>query len=134
MTATVTYLGNLRCESTHVGSGNTYLTDAPIDNNGKGEAFSPTDTVAAALASCMLTVMGIKAQELNVTLDGTKALVTKHMAANPRRISRIDVLLYIKGDCDKRSQLILERVARTCPVFNSLHADIVKDINFVWNE
>ncbi len=133
MTASVTYLGNLRCESTHINSGNTYLTDAPTDNNGKGEAFSPTDTVAAALASCMLTVMGIKAQELQVTLDGTMASVTKHMAANPRRISRIDVVLHIKGDCDKRCQLILERVARTCPVFNSLHTDVVKDISFIWN-
>lgn len=132
MTATVTYLGDLRCESKHLKSGNTFNTDAPIDNNGKGEAFSPTDTVAAALASCMLTVMGIKAQELNVQMTGSEAAVTKHMAANPRRISQIDVVLTMTGNCDKRNQLILERVARTCPVYNSLHTNVKKEISFIW--
>lgn len=131
-TSTVTYLGQLRCNSVHLKSGNAYVTDAPIDNNGKGEAFSPTDTVATGLASCMLTVMGIKAQDLSVELSDSVATVAKHMSAEPRRISRIDVHLEMKGGCDKRTQLILERVAMTCPVHNSLHPAIEKNITFNW--
>ncbi|PPK93231.1 MULTISPECIES: OsmC family protein [Nonlabens] len=133
MTSTVEYKGNLRCESTHLKSGNSFLTDAPVDNQGKGEAFSPTDTVATGLASCMLTVMGIKAADMGIELSGSKAQVTKIMDANPRRISQIDVVLDMKGGCDKRAQLILERVGNTCPVHNSLHPDIVKNITFNWS-
>jgi uncharacterized OsmC-like protein len=132
MTATVRYLGNLRCESTHIKSGNTFYTDAPLDNHGKGEAFSPTDTIAAALASCMLTVMGIKAQDLEIHIAGSEAAVTKHMATDPRRISQIDVVLTMQGNCDKRTQLILERTALTCPVYNSLHTDVKKLVTFIW--
>ncbi|WP_298956091.1 OsmC family protein [uncultured Nonlabens sp.] len=133
MTSIVEYKGNLRCESTHIKSANSFLTDAPLDNQGKGEAFSPTDTVATGLASCMLTVMGIKAADMDIELSGSKAQVTKIMAANPRRISQIDVVLNMKSDCDKRAQLILERVGNTCPVHNSLHPDIVKNITFNWS-
>jgi len=133
MTSTVEYKGNLRCESTHIKSGNSFLTDAPVDNQGKGEAFSPTDTIATGLASCMLTVMGIKAVDMGIELSGSKAQVTKVMDANPRRISQIDVVLDMKGGCDKRTQLILERVGNTCPVHNSLHPDIVKNITFNWS-
>ena len=93
MTSKVTYIGNLRTENLHLKSGNTYNTDAPTDNNGKGEAFSPTDTVATGLANCMLTVMGIKARDLGVEMSGTTAEVTKIMAANPRRISKVVVVL-----------------------------------------
>ncbi len=132
VTSQVTYLGDLRCSSKHLKSGSVYSTDAPTDNAGKGEAFSPTDTVATGLASCMMTVMGIKASDLKVDLSGSTAQVTKIMAAEPRRISRIDVKLAMKGNCDKRSQLILERVAQTCPVMNSLHPDIEKNIEFSW--
>lgn len=132
MTSIVEYKGNLRCESTHLKSGNSFTTDAPVDNNGKGEAFSPTDTVATALASCMLTVMGIRADEMEVDLSGSVAKVTKTMSANPRRISQIDVELDMKGNCDQRTQLILERVANTCPVLNSLHPELVKNIVFNW--
>ncbi|OUS18808.1 osmotically inducible protein OsmC [Nonlabens dokdonensis] len=133
MTSIVEYLGDLRCESTHLKSSDSFNTDAPTDNNGKGKAFSPTDTVATALASCMLTVMGIKAREMECELDGSVAKVTKHMTTDPRRISQIDVILDMKGNCDNRSQLILERVAHTCPVLNSLHPDIQKNIVFNWN-
>ena len=87
MTSKVTYLGELRTQCVHLRSGNRFITDAPVDNNGRGEAFSPTDTVATALASCMLTVMGIKARSMDLELKGAYADVTKHMAANPRRIS-----------------------------------------------
>ena len=132
-TSTVTYLGDLRCRSKHVKSGNSFDTDAPVDNNGKGQAFSPTDTVATALASCMLTVMGMKSVDLGVDISQSTAVVTKEMSADPRRISKIKVALSMMGGCDKRSQLILERVALTCPVYNSLHPDIIKDISFKWN-
>lgn len=131
-TSKVVYLGNLRTENEHLRSGNKYITDAPIDNNGKGEAFSPTDTVATGLANCMITVMGIKARNLNVNMDGTSALVTKTMAANPRRISKIEVILDFPMGIDEKSRKILEHTGRTCPVLQSLHPDIVLDIQFNW--
>ncbi len=134
MTSKVTYLGDLRTESTHLKSGNSFLTDAPTDNNGKGEAFSPTDTVATGLASCMLTVMGIKAQDLGLDMTGTNAEVTKTMASNPRRISKIEVVVTFPFvEADAKSKAILERTASTCPVHYSLHPDIEKVIVFNWN-
>jgi uncharacterized OsmC-like protein len=131
-TAKVTYLGNLRTECEHLKSGATFITDAPIDNNGKGEAFSPTDTVATGLASCMITMMGIKAGILDVSLDGTTAMVTKTMAAEPRRISRIDVEIKVPTNLSEKTQKILENTANTCPVLYSLHPDIEKLIVFHW--
>lgn len=131
-TSKVTYQGNLRTVCEHLKSGNTYITDAPTDNNGKGEAFSPTDTVATGLASCMLTVMGIKANAMEVELKGATALVTKTMASSPRRISRIDVSLQLPEGVDMKSQKILENTANTCPVHHSLHPDIEKHIVFNW--
>lgn len=131
-TSKVTYLGNLRTENEHLQSGNKFITDAPIDNNGKGEAFSPTDTVATGLANCMMTVMGIKAQEMQVNMDGTTAMVTKTMAADPRRISKIEVVLNFPAGIDDRSRKILENTGRTCPVLYSLHTDIEKVIEFNW--
>jgi putative redox protein len=131
-TAKVTYLGNLRTECEHLKSGATFITDAPTDNNGKGEAFSPTDTVATGLASCMITMMGIKAGTLDISLDGTTASVTKTMAANPRRISRIDVEIVMPPNLSEKFQKILENTARTCPVWYSLHPDIEKVIVFNW--
>lgn len=132
MTSTVLYQGNLRCLSTHLQSNDSFVTDAPVDNNGKGKAFSPTDTVATGLASCMLTVMGIKAEEMNIDLSGTVATVTKTMASNPRRIAQIEVQLELNGNCDKKSQQILENVGRTCPVMQSLHPDMKKIVVFNW--
>ncbi|WP_417871627.1 OsmC family protein [Winogradskyella sp.] len=132
MTSKVTYLGNLRTESEHVKSGSTFITDAPTDNNGKGEAFSPTDTVATGLASCMLTVMGIKARDMDVDMSGTTAEVTKTMASNPRRISKIEVVLNFPFQADSKTKKILEHTANTCPVHYSLHPDIEKDITFNW--
>ncbi len=132
MTSKVTYLGNLRAESVHIKSGNSYITDAPTDNNGKGEAFSPTDTVATGLASCMLTVMGIKAREMNVDMSGTTAEVTKTMASNPRRISKIEVVLNFPFEADNKTKKVLEHIAKTCPVNQSLHPDIERDITFNW--
>lgn len=131
-TSKVTYLGNLRTENEHLQSKSTYITDAPTDNNGKGEAFSPTDTVATGLANCMITVMGIKARDMNVNMDGTTAIVTKTMAANPRRISKIEIVLNFPTGIDEKSRKILENTGRTCPVIQSLHPDIEKVIEFKW--
>ncbi|MFC4219163.1 OsmC family protein [Flagellimonas marina] len=132
MTSKVTYNGNLRTTCVHIRSGNEYITDAPIDNNGKGEAFSPTDTVATGLANCMLTTMGIKAGNLEVNLDGSTAEVTKHMAADPRRIVKIEVKLELPKDVSEKNRKILENTARTCPVDYSLHPDIERVIDFHW--
>jgi len=131
-TAKVTYLGNLRTECEHLKSGNTYITDAPTDNSGKGEAFSPTDTVATGLANCMLTVMGIKANTLGVDLTASTASVTKTMAANPRRISKIEVSISLPAKISEKNQKILENTGNTCPVHYSLHPDIQKVITFNW--
>jgi len=130
MTSKVIYQGNLRTECEHIQSGNKFITDAPVDNKGKGEAFSPTDTVATAMASCMLTIMGIKANEHNLDIKGTFAEVTKHMEANPRRISKIDALVTVKGELTDRDKTLLENSAKTCPVIQSLHPDIIKNIIF----
>lgn len=132
MTSKVTYLNNLRTECEHLKSSSTFITDAPTDNNGKGEAFSPTDTVATGLASCMLTVMGIKANDMGIILDGSYAEVTKTMASNPRRISEIKVVVHMNLHADEKAKQILERTANTCPVHYSLHPDIKKDISFIW--
>lgn len=131
-TSKVTYLGNLRTECIHLKSGDSYLTDAPVDNNGKGEAFSPTDTVATGLANCMMTMMGIKARDLGVNLDGSSAVVTKFMEANPRRISKIEVIWSLPADPSAKERTILENTARTCPVEYSLHPDIERVIEFNW--
>ena len=133
-TSKVKYLGNLRTENEHLKSGNTYITDAPTDNQGKGEAFAPPDTVATGLANCMITVMGIKARDLNVNMDGTTAVVTKTMASDPRRISKIEVVLDFPSGIDGRSRKILENTGRTCPVLHSLHPDIEMIIDFNWGE
>ena len=116
MTSKVTYKGNLRTVSQHIKSGNEFITDAPTDNNGKGEAFSPTDTVATGLASCMLTVMGIKADQLGVNMENSTAEVTKTMASNPRRIAKIEVKLNLPFEADTKTKKILENTANTCPV------------------
>ncbi|AFL79574.1 putative redox protein, regulator of disulfide bond formation [Aequorivita sublithincola DSM 14238] len=131
-TSKVTYLGNLRTENEHLNSGNKFITDAPTDNNGKGEAFSPTDTVATGLANCMITVMGIKARDMQVNMNGTTAMVTKTMAADPRRISKIEIVLNFPAGIDDKSRKILENTGRTCPVLFSLHPDIEKVITFNW--
>lgn len=133
MTSKITYLGDLSTSSIHLQSGSEIISDAPIDNNGKGEAFSPTDTVANALGSCMFTVMGIKAQDLNVDLSNSTAEITKIMAADPRRISEIHVVFNFSVATDIKNKTILERTAMTCPVYYSLHPDIKKVITFNWN-
>ena len=131
-TSKVTYLGNLRTECEHLASGNIYITDAPTDNHGNGEAFSPTDSVATGLANCMLTVMGIKARDLGVDLTASTAMVTKTMASNPRRISKIEVEFSLPAHISEKNQKILENTGNTCPVHQSLHPAIEKLITFNW--
>ena len=130
MTSKVVYLGELRTVCEHLQSGSTIITDAPVDNEGKGEAFSPTDTVATALASCMYTIMGIKARDHDFDLKDTYAEVTKTLASDPRRISKIEINFFLKEEYTDKERTILERAARTCPVIYSLHPDIEKVITF----
>lgn len=132
MTSKVTYLGDLRTSSIHIQSGTEILSDAPVDNNGKGEAFSPTDAVANALATCMMTIMGIKARDMNVDFQGSTAAVTKIMNAEPRRIGAIEIIFEMQGVSEAKDKIILERAAMTCPVFLSLNTEIKKDISFIW--
>ena len=133
MTSKVIYLGDLRTKSIHIQSGSEIISDAPLDNNGKGEAFSPTDTVANALASCMMTIMGIKARDMEIDFTGSTAEVTKIMNAEPRRIGAIEIVFNMKSNPDEKSRTILERAAMTCPVFLSLSSEIEKNITFNWS-
>lgn len=132
MTSKVTYLGDLRTSSVHLESGSEILSDAPKDNHGKGEAFSPTDTVANALGSCMISIMAIKSKDLNLDLKGSTVEITKIMQAEPRKIAKIIAVLNMSVAADAKSKTILERAAMTCPVFLSLHPDIEKDVTFNW--
>jgi putative redox protein len=135
MTSSITYLGDLRTECTHLKSGQTIITDAPIDNNGKGEAFSPTDLTATSLGTCMVTIMGIAAKNHDIDIDGTRLEVTKHMVADPRRISAIDVnIVFPDKEYLSKEKKILEAAAKTCPVALSLHPDIKQNLNFIWKE
>ena len=133
MTSKIVYQNGLRTKATHIQSGTSILTDAPTDNKGKGEAFSPTDLVATALASCMLTIMGIKADEMNVSIEGTTAETEKIMSSEPRRISQININIHTPISTDDKTKKILEKVALTCPVAKSLSADLVTKIKFSWN-
>lgn len=132
-TSKIIYRGDLRTESTHLQSGTVIMTDAPTDNHGRGEAFSPTDMVANSLATCMFSIMGIKANGLNVNLVDSEAEVTKVMQPEPRKIAEIIIVFNMKGVSDEKTKIILERAAMTCPVFLSLNPDILKTITFNWH-
>ena len=132
MISKVTYKGSLRTEAIHVQSGNTIITDAPIDNHGKGEAFSPTDLVATALASCMLTIMGIVANRNHLKINGTTAEIEKIMGANPRRINEIKISIRFNENFDKKTKHKLENAALTCPVSNSLNENLNESIKFIY--
>jgi putative redox protein len=134
MTSQITYEGNLRTVATHLQSGTVIETDAPTDNQGKGERFSPTDLVATALGNCMLTIMGIKARDMNVNLEGTKIDIKKVMVTDPRRIGEIKVTFnFPEGlKADDKQKAILERAALTCPVIESLHPELKKTVEFNW--
>lgn len=133
-TVETVYLGDLRTEATHLQSGTKIMTDAPVDNHGKGEAFSPTDLVATALGSCMMTLMGIAAQTQGIELKGTKLNITKIMSASPRRIGEIVIDVHFPTDFEPKHRMILERAAATCPVAHSLHPDCKQTIRFYYGE
>jgi len=134
MTSSVIYDGNLRTIATHLQSGTVIETDAPVDNQGKGERFSPSDLVATALASCMMTIMGIKARDMNVDLKGTKIEMQKIMKSDPRRIGGINLTFSFPAELslEEKEKTILERAAHTCPVIYSIHPDIDVKVAFNW--
>ncbi|MCL6523111.1 MAG: OsmC family protein [Thermoflavifilum sp.] len=132
----VVYQGDLRCQAKHIRSGTLIETDAPVDNHGKGERFSPTDLVATALGVCMMTVMGIAAREKQIVLDNTRIEIEKIMGTAPRRIVKITVHIYfpeelVLSDADRS---YFEHVALNCPVAKSIHPDIQQDIHFHWSK
>ena len=130
-TALVTSTGHLRTEAVHVRSGERITTDAPVDNKGRGEAFSPTDLLAASLATCMITTIAIMADAKELGPIGMKARVVKHMASDPRRVQRVEVHLHVKGkDLGERERTLIENTARNCPVAKSLHPDLVQEMQF----
>jgi putative redox protein len=130
-TSKITYLGNLRTEAIHLKSGEKIITDAPPDNNGKGEAFSPTDLLATSLGCCMLTVMGIVAERHSINMDGATIEITKIMESNPRRVSEIVVEFEMpKNNYSDENKALLERTARACPVAKSLSAELKQTILF----
>lgn len=131
-TANITYIGELRTVCIHLQSGTEILTDAPTDNHGKGEAFSPTDLVATALGSCMVSIMGIKSRDIDVDLKDSTVSITKIMQTEPRKIAKIEVVLNMAITTSDKNKTILERAAMTCPVLLSLHPDIVKQVTFNW--
>ena len=132
MTSRITYLGDLRTSSIHLQSGTEILSDAPTDNHGRGEAFSPTDLVANALGSCMISIMAIKSKDLDIDLVGSTVSVTKIMQAEPRKIAKIITVVEMSIATTEKNKTILERAAMTCPVFLSLNPDIDKEISFKW--
>jgi len=130
-TTHTTYIGELRTEATHVRSGVKIITDAPPDNQGKGESFSPSDLLVTALGSCMLTIMGIASRTHSINIDGTKIKITKVMAANPRKVSEVHIVFDLpKNNYNEKEKGILEMAARTCPVALSIHPDIKQELTF----
>jgi len=134
MTSQIIYKGGLRTSAIHLQSSTEIETDAPSDNQGKGERFSPTDLMATALGTCMITTMAIKANTMNIVLDGTRVEVTKIMVSDPRRIGKLIAHIFFPANLnlDDKQKEILERTARTCPVERSLHPDIELDMAFNW--
>ena len=134
MTANLIYKGTLRCEATHLQSGSMIETDAPTDNRGKGERFSPTDLLCVSLGTCIATTMGIKADDMKIDLTGTSVEVTKHMLPDPRRVAKIEVNLKMPSalQLDEKDKTILERTGNNCPVTKSLHPDLEVLITYHW--
>jgi uncharacterized OsmC-like protein len=134
MTAAIVYKGHLRCECTHLQSGTVIETDAPTDNRGKGERFSPTDTICVALATCIVTTMALKANDMNIDLTNTSVAVTKHMLSEPRRIGKIEAILTFPAglQTEEKDRIILQRVGDNCPVAKSLHPDLAVHIEYYW--
>ena len=134
MTATILYEGNFRCNARHIQSNIVIESDAPTDNRGKGERFSPTDLICTALATCMITTMAMKASDMGIDLKDTKVDVKKHMASDPRRISQIDVAVSFPKSLtlNEKDKLILQRTGDNCPVIKSLHPDVMINAVYTW--
>ncbi|MEO6489134.1 MAG: OsmC family protein [Ferruginibacter sp.] len=134
MTASIVYKGELRCECTHVQSGTVIETDAPTDNRGKGERFSPTDSVCVALGTCIITTIGIRANDMKIDLSDTLLQVTKHMLIDPRRIGKIEVFVQFpsKLNLSEKDKETLQRIGDNCPVMKSLHPDMDVQIQYKW--
>ena len=134
MTTEIVYQGELRCKATHERSKTVISTDAPVDNKGKGAAFSPSDLLAVALGTCIITTIGIKTDDWDSSFEGTRLEVTKTMNQDPRRVGRLDVEVYppVGIELDDKQRAIVERIAHTCPVGKSLHPDLVQNIRFHW--
>ena len=131
----LSYEGELHCSAVHTPSGNTLVTDAPVDNNGRGQAFSPTDLVATALASCMATVIGIVAKRKEIAVEGMTVVVRKHMTTDqPRRIAKLELDLDLPLPASHPDRKILESAARGCPVHHSIHPDIDVVMNWKWQD
>ncbi len=130
-TSKIEYLGGLRTRATHIKSGQHFITDAPVDNKGKGEAFSPTDLLATSLGACMVTIIGIAAAEHGFNIDGTEVKVTKIMESNPRRVGEVVVqFIFPKNNYTDKQKRMIENAAYTCPVAKSLHPDLKQTISF----
>jgi putative redox protein len=134
MTAEILYKGELRCEAVHTQSQTLIETDAPTDNRGKGEKFSPTDLLCVSLATCIITTIAIKATDLNLNLSGSTLAVKKHMFTEPRRVGKIEIDIKITSDIalDEKNKTILQRVGEGCPVKKSLHPDLEVVVNYIW--
>lgn len=128
----IIYEGSLRARAIHLASGSEILTDAPIDNQGRGEKFSPTDLVATALGSCMLTIMGITANVQSIDISGTKVKVEKIMGKDPRKIVTINIEIIFKNSISDKHKIILERAANHCPVAKTLDGNIEENIKFIY--
>ena len=134
MTSKIKYLGGLRTEAEHLRSGTKIITDAPVDNNGKGEAFSPTDLVATAIGSCMITIMGISARYHEINMEGTEVTINKIMASDPRRIDKVEIVITLPANnYSTKERKILEAAAHGCPVGNSIK-DGIEDLTLVWKD
>ena len=128
----IKYKGDLRTTAIHLDSGSEISTDAPKDNHGLGETFSPTDMVCTALASCILTIMAIAVEKDNIDIKGTTAVVKKTMGTNPRRIAKIDIVLTFPREYDQKTKTVLESAAYNCPVHHTLSETVEKNISFTY--
>jgi putative redox protein len=134
MTSSIIYKGHLRCQATHLQSGSIIETDAPTDNRGKGERFSPTDLLCVSLATCIVTTIGLKAADMQIDLSDTKMEVTKHMLSDPRRVGKVEINIQFPSTLhlDEKERIIFQRVGDNCPVKKSLHPDVEVVVEYIW--
>jgi putative redox protein len=134
MTSSIIYKGHLRCQATHLQSGSIIETDAPTDNRGKGERFSPTDLLCVSLATCIVTTIGLKAADMQIDLSDTKMEVTKHMLSDPRRVGKVEINIKFPSTLklEEKERIIFQRVGDNCPVKKSLHPDVEVVVKYIW--